>query len=37
MVLQELIFYSFHFGGSDGPDRTNFQQFLLLAGVVVLK
>ena len=37
MVLQELIFHSFHFGGSDGPDRTNFKQFLLWAGVVVLK
>ena len=37
MVLQELIFHSFHFGGSDGPDRTNFKQFLLWAGVAVLK
>ena len=37
VVLQELIFHSFHFGESDGPDRTNFKQFLIWAGVVVLK
>ena len=37
MVLQELIFNSFHFGGYGGPDRTNFKQFLLWAGMVVLK
>ena len=37
MVLQELIFHSFHFGGCDGPERANFKQFLLWAGVVVLK
>ena len=37
MVLQELIFHSFQFGGCGGPDRTNFKQFLLWAGVVVFK
>ena len=37
MVLLELIFHSFHFGVSGGPDRPNFKQFLLWAGVVVLK
>ena len=44
MVLQELIFHSFHsqfllwdFSGCGGLERTNFKQFLYWAGVVVLK
>ena len=37
MVLKELIFNSFYFGGCGGLERTGFQQFLLWVGVVVLK
>ena len=37
MVLKELIFNSFYFGGCGGLERTDLQQFLLLEGVVVLK
>ena len=37
MVLQELIFHSFYFGGCGCPDRTDFKQFLYWEGVVVLK
>ena len=37
MVLNELIFNSFHFGGCDGLERTDFDQFPLWVGVVVLK
>ena len=37
MVLKELIFNSFYFGGCGGLERTEFLQFLLWEGVVVLK
>ena len=37
MVLKELIFKSFYVGGCGGLERTDFQQFLLQVGVVVLK
>ena len=38
MVLKELIFNSFHLGGCGGLESTDFKQFLLWAGyVMVLK
>ena len=37
MVFKELIFNSFYLGGCGGLERTDFKQFLLWEGVVVLK
>ena len=37
MVLKELIFTVSTLGGCDGLERTDFEQFLLWEGVVVLK
>ena len=37
MVLKELIFTVCTLGGCDGLERTEFSQFLLWEGVVVLK
>ena len=37
MVLQELIFNSFYFGGVGGHERTDFYEFLCWEDVVVLK
>ena len=37
MVLKELILTVSTLGGCDGLERTDFQQFLLLEGVVDLK
>ena len=37
MVLEELIFTVSTLGGCGGLERTDFEQFLLWEGVVVLK
>ena len=37
MVLKELIFYYFYCGRVWQSERTDFKQFLLWEGVVVLK
>ena len=37
VVLKELIFTVSTLGGCDGLERTDFEQFLLWEGVVVLK
>ena len=37
MVWKELILNSFYLGGCSGLERTDFEQFLLWEGVVVLK
>ena len=35
LILKELIFHSFYFGGCGGLERTDFSQFLLWDGVLV--
>ena len=37
MVRKDVVFNHFYFGGCDGLKRTDFEQFLLSEGVVVLK
>ena len=37
MVLKELVFYYFYLGRCGGLERSDFKQFLLWEGVVVLK
>ena len=38
MVMKELIFNSFYFGGGcGGHESTDFKQFLLWKGVMVMK